>query len=325
MTPPHKIVYTHGGGRLGNQLIRCLHWISWAEQYPGEVEVLDFPFWRYARYFEGWGDFRGAVIPRRHTIADRIAKMYGVVPSRWCEQWERADRLPRWLQQFAHGRSGWQVIALNDVAGEQIDLDAPFFFAQVQQARITLCSGWEIAGWEALAERESELRALFQPATPFARRADEFLAPLRDRYDLLVGVLVRQTDYRRWQNGRFHFTTDAYAGWIRQLLDLHPARRVGVVLASDERQDPAKFESLPVHFTSGSVNAGGHWFESFAELSRCDIVLTPPSTFSAAAAFVGGVPLWPVSAAGQQLSFDQVRPASLAKAAVDPVLAIAVK
>src|ERR1019366_8455995 len=114
-----------------------------------------------------------------------------------------------------------------------------------------------------------------------------------------VGVHIRQSDYRQWDNGRFYFSTAQYAGWIRQLVDLHPGRRIAVVVASDEWQDPAQFAGLPIYPATGNPNAGGHWFENWIELSLCDIVVCPPSTFSATAAFLGEVPLWPVMAEDQ--------------------------
>jgi len=62
---------------------------------------------------------------------------------------------------------------------------------------------------------------------------------------------------------------------------------------------------LSVYFATGSVNAG-LWFESWVELSLCDLIVGLPSTFSATAAWLGTVPLGPVGTAGQELAAAQL-------------------
>lgn len=204
----------------------------------------------------------------------------------------------RWL--------GGGAIALNDPAEEALDLADPRFLAKVMRERVTMCSGWKIACWPLVAGQQAELREYFQPRPQWREIAAAFVARLRPNHDLVVGVQIRQSDYRTWNRGRFHFSTERYAGWMRELLDLHPGRRVAFIVVSEEPQDAAWFAGLPVYFASGSANGGGHWFESWGELSLCDLVLSPPSTFSTTAAWVGKVPLWPVTNVGQQLAPNQV-------------------
>jgi hypothetical protein len=112
---------------------------------------------------------------------------------------------------------------------------------------------------------------------------------------------------------------------MRNVAALFPGRRVAFVVAADAPQEEADFRGLSVHFTTGSAGRGGHWFESFAALSRCDFVLSVPSTFAACAAFAGNVPLWPLAGPGVELSCDQMLAEALTGAARHPVFSEAVK
>ena len=78
-------------------------------------------------------------------------------------------------------------------------------------------------------------------------------------------------------------------------------------------------------FGTGSANVGGNWFESWVELSLCDFIVSPPSTFSATAAFLGRIPIWPVLSGDQAMAFDQVIADGLVGAARHPVFSLAVK
>jgi hypothetical protein len=323
MPLPHTVIYTHGGGRLGNQLLRFAHWIAWAREHEGEVEVIDMAFWPYAEFFQQWKRHPSCVYPVRSHLLDALARHFRWQPVSFGRRGER-----RWQRVVhANGRwwPGWRAVALDDQAGESIDLESPDFFSDVARRRVTTCAGWRISSWNLFAKHQIALRECFRPESVFAGRAENFIAPLRREYDVLAGLLIRQGDYRVWHEGRFCFSAGTYAGWIRQLLDLHPGRRVAVVIACDERQELSDFAGLPCYFASGSVNIDGHWFESFAELSLCDFVLSPPSTFGAMAAFVGGLPLWPLLAKEQSLAFDQIITDALPGAAIHPVFGLSVR
>lgn len=323
--PPHMVIYTHGGGRLGNQVMRFAHWMAWARAHAGEVEVLNLAFWPFAQYFTVWREHPACVFPLRAGRTDRLARWRTALPP-WLRTWgEERCRLQRVVQAAGRWHPGWQAVALDDVRGESIDLGDPKFMMHIARRPVTTCSGWKIASWRLLGEQQAQLREFFRPAPEFAQRPAEFIAALRQQHDIVIGMLIRQSDYRVWDDGRFYFSTAKYAEWIRQLLDLHSGQRVAVVVASEDWQDPAFFAGLPVYLATGNPRAGGHWFENWIELSLCDFVVSAPSTFSATAAFLGGVPLWPVVATDQAMAFDQLMGDGMVGAARHPVFSRSVK
>lgn len=317
------IVYTHGGGRLGNQIIRLAHWLAWTRAHPGTVNVIDMGFWRYAKYFSHWSGNPGCAFPRTSTSANLLAVLQGMVPERFLFGAER--RLQHWVHAAGRRWPGGGSIALNDAREESFHLDDPAFLQNVTSRRLTTCSGWKIASWRLVAEQQAELREFIRPRPRWTKIAAGFVAGLRAKHDLVIGVQIRQSDYRTWNQGRFYFPTSRYVAWIRQLLDLHAGRQVAILVATEERQASDLFAGLPVYFATGTPNAGGHWFESWVELAGCDLVVSPPSTFSATAAFLGGVPLWPVSAPDQDLAFDQLVEDGMIGAARHAAFSLAVK
>jgi hypothetical protein len=319
------VVYTHGGGRLGNQLVRFLHWMAWARTHEQHVQVLNMAFWRFASLFARWREYPACVFTPRRGPLDTLGRLRAHLPASLRKLTESNYRLPRALHSLGRWLPGCQVIALDDVGGESLDLDDPEFIAGIRSYPVTVCGGWKIASWPLVERHQTELRYWFEPAPVRLVRARDFLDGIRSRHDLVVGLLIRQTDYRAWNDGRFYYSTGEYAEWIRQLVGLHPDKRVAVVIAADEWQDPVAFKGLPCYFAAGAVNVGGHWFDSFVTLSLCDFIASPPSTFSATAAFVGNKPLLPLADRQQILSVRQLLPDALLEAARHPVFGVAVK
>ena len=319
-----QVIYTHGGGRLGNQVLRFAHWIAWAMEHAGEVEVLNFAFWPYANGFAAWREHPGCVFPLRDGRADTLAQRWQRAARGPLGVLEKKSRLPRLVQAAGHVWPGWQAVDLDIVREGKLALDAAFL-ARVRQQRVTTCCGWEIANWPLVEKHEAPVREWFRPAAQFAAPSTQFVAQLRRDHDLVIGVFIRQSDYREWHAGRFFFPAAQYAIWMRQLLALHPGRRVAFVVASEWWHEPGLFSDLPVYFASGSANAGGHELCSWIELSLCDFIVSPPSTFSATAAFLGQVPLWPVAAWNQTMALDQIFSGGIIGAAKHPVFSLAVK
>ena len=96
-----------------------------------------------------------------------------------------------------------------------------------------------------------------------------------------IGLHLRLGDYRVWLDGRFYFEVEAYRSIAQRLHDEMGARPHVFFVVSDQTIGPEQFGDLPVETSNGDM------FEDFARLSRCDLVVGPPSTFSTWAAFCG--------------------------------------
>lgn len=313
-----QVIFTRGGGRLGNQVVRFVHWMAWARDQV-DAEVLNLAFWPHAHHFKVWREHAACVFPLRPCGLDELARWRNALPARVRRALDW--RLAHGVHALARRWPGARAVTLADE--ELFDLETTTL-AEFARPR-AFCAGWRFACWDRVERHVPELRAYFQPAPEHALAADEFIGRLRRRHGMVIGVLVRQSDYRQWHDGDFFFSTAQYARWIDQAVALYADARPAVVVASEEAQDSAAFGALPVYQATGNPGGPGHWFENWAELARCDVVLSAPSTFSATAAFQGGVPLWPVVRSDQVLSRDQLIAEALTGAARHPTFRSAVK
>jgi len=304
MSRRSTLIYTHGGGRLGNQIIRLAHWLAWARTHETRVEVINMGFWRYAEYFEHWHNQTGCAFPLSSSKANFLAATLNLIPGAIRSRLE--PRMHRLIHEVVRRCPGGASIALDDPKAESLNLDDPAFLTAVIQRRMTVCSGWKIAGWRSFNEQQPQLRSFFQPRSRWANTSKNFVDSVRCKYDVVAGLLIRQSDYVTWNQGRFYFPVTQYVQWIRQLFDLYAGKRLAVLIMSEERQTLDGLLDLPVYLATGNPGSNGHWFENWIELSLCDFILSPPSTFSATAAFLHGAPLWPLVVANQVLAFDQM-------------------
>ena len=319
--PAHTLVYTHGGGRLGNQIVRFAHWIAWAEAQGGAVAVCNFSFWPYAEYFEHWRSRPGCTAPVDSPGNDRWARRWAMLPERVRGIGAKNDRLARVLHLVARSWPRVQACALDVLAEETADMEKPVFGDYARGKALTFYAGWRIHAWNLVEARETKLRSRFQPAMSRAAETREWLAELRRRHRVLVGVHLRRGDYRLWHNGRFLFSANRYATWLREVRDLWP--EAGFVLVSDEPISREVFVGLPLYEVPPGVEPG--WFLDWVALTGCDCIIGPPSTYSATAAFVGEGRLWPVGDAAQAMAEEQIIEGGLAEAARHPLFSLAVK
>ena len=135
-------------------------------EHEGEVEVLNFSFWPYARYFDMWRAQPGCVFPIRDGRADWMAAHYGARAEWMRSLFERKTRLPRVVQALGHVWPGWQAVDLDIVHEESLALDAAFL-QRVKQRPVTTCCGWKISNWSLVEKYEAAVRELFRPAAEF--------------------------------------------------------------------------------------------------------------------------------------------------------------
>jgi hypothetical protein len=183
---------------------------------------------------------------------------------------------------------------------QTIQLGAPEFLDRLRGRRKVFLAGWNLRDWELLDKHQDAVRRFLAPAERFLRPARELIEGLRRKYERVVGLLIRQSDYRYWANGEFFFTSGQYQAFIEQLHERF-GPKTAIVIATDEVQTKEDFEPLDVTWCTGAEAGPGHYLESFAALSMCDIVVSPPSTFSAWAAFLGNVPILPIGKADDDL------------------------
>jgi hypothetical protein len=294
------IVIGRRAGRLGNNLILFSHVIAAAIEHGAQAAHPGF--YRYARHFRG---------PRADLLCRFPARAGGGTPSR---------ALARLIDQAIYGsarslaalrcrRFPLSVIRL--AGGERYDLDCDEFERLARKRRPTVILGWEFRGPTNVARHAESIREYFRPIEAHEAAAAEVVARARGAGDVLVGIHVRQGDYKTFRGGRYFFTPSQYAAAMRRMADLLSPRRAAFLVCSDAALDAADFPGLRVSF------GAGHFVEDLYSFAACDYLLGPPSTFSAWASFYGRTPLRVLESRDNELRLDQFHVNSCAQAPDD--------
>lgn len=298
------LIYTTGGGRLGNQLLNYANLLGFSLEHP-EFDVVDLGF---VPYLETYGtnlelaDIKGTAINGRWNCI--VSFFWGsnqirqVVPDMFWTQF----RL-----QFLHGIATYSDHAQSIIGGsphtfhrlsgdrfESFDITRSERLQRLRSRQISIVAGWGVRAWPLVDEYRDEIRTTLQLGEQYMSPATAYVEELRNQSDILIGVLVRQGDYRNWKDGRYFFKTKTYRHLLDEFADEYKDEAVTFLIASDEKQPRTMFQEDRFRFATGEAVGQNHYLESFAELSLCDVVVTPPSSFSTTAAFLGDVPVVPL-------------------------------
>jgi hypothetical protein len=133
------------------------------------------------------------------------------------------------------------------------------------------------------------------PAPVSAGVLDSLLAPSPETQAIMaaataggglgIGVHIRQTDYRRWQHGKFFRDNHFYNQFILRTVPLlGPGSRLFVAHDGEFEADPALLAHARVEVSRGSE---AEVMQDFVRFAACDFLVGPQSTFTVQAMKIG--------------------------------------
>jgi hypothetical protein len=294
------IVISLRSGRLANRITLFAHFIALAEEQGHHL--INFAFHSYAHLFE---TTRRDIYCRYPTAKRR--SWLDVIPgvaaalrkTRICYQLVCYGSI--WNERFPI--FGRKVVTLREKPGSKVlPLDGPEIQAQIRDARIIFAHGWWFRAPTDWIQRHAEkIRHHFRPIEEFARASREAVDRLRRDADIVVGVHIRQSDYRTWHGGKYFFPVSRYAGWMQELAAQFPDRKVAFFVCSDEPRTANEFPGLSV-----GLGAGSPVGDLYA-LAGCDYIFGSQSTFTQWASFYGNKPLFLLNDANARLELAKFR------------------
>lgn len=96
-----------------------------------------------------------------------------------------------------------------------------------------------------------------------------------------VGVHCVLEAYKPWLNGTYSFSSEQYRSIIARLAQALGSRPHQILIFSEEKLPPDFLEGLQVDVCDSEP------LNDFVRLSRCDVVVGPPSSVATWAAFLG--------------------------------------
>jgi hypothetical protein len=299
------LIYTHGAGRLGNQLLQFAHLLAWCLENKEKVWIINLSFCLYSNLLENFFDqpFPNYPMSRSHLLF--LGYLFKMLPE-WINR-KIYSRLSVYSFKIGRFLPGCQSIGDEDMyQGQSIDLGDEELFETVSRKRATFLRGWQIRSWDLLAKHQNQVRDIMRFKESYVAEAEEFVQNARKEHDFLVGVFLRQSDYRSWEGGKYFFESLQYLEWIKQIEMLYKDKKIGFLIMSQELQSREFFASAHYLFGPGVPNGSGHYVLNLQALSRCDLILSPPSTFSAWASFLGKVPMLILEENGQIIRNEHI-------------------
>lgn len=273
-------------GRLGNRLILFSHFIALARERG--VALSNPCFAEYASVFP--------------ATRNNLFCKYDEAKSP-----ESSDAVPPWQRILAresiylparlatHLRlTHFPVRILRLERGEELDLQTPMVIKAIEQRAVVLFMGWRFRCYSLVSRHADTIREFFRLDEATESQICRFTEATRRDCELLVGVHIRRGDYASFAGGRYYFSDLQYATWMRQIVEQHSHRRIRFLICSDGAWDSSTFNEFDCSTGPGKM------VEDMHALSKCDLIVGSPSTFTGWASFVGNVPCQHFYDAGEQ-------------------------
>lgn len=175
------------------------------------------------------------------------------------------------------------ITLVRSVGDKELDLEQDTDFQRLlEREQIILLDGWLIRANGALQEYAQEIRGYFTPNWEVSQLVDTAVGAARSHGGVLVGVHIRRGDYAQWMDGKYFWSIETYANWMRSICNQLAGRKITFLVCSEERLSKDQFAGLDVEFGPGTA------VSDMYSLAGCDIIFGPPSTFSDWARFYGG-------------------------------------
>ncbi len=255
-------------GRLGNQLFLMGNLLA-LHQAAG-VAFSHAALGEYGLYFEGTRRDLFCRYPLKQAASYRLAatclgRKIAYFSARCFDKIDNSVKLRR------------SVVSID--YQETFNLSEPTFINQIKKHKRT----WLTGGWRF---RYPIIKGSFLPAArrffalvdPYASNVSKLVANARIDADILIGVHIRQTDFREHAGGKFYFTTPQYAALMQQSVSLFPGRKVRFLLVSDEDTENHEFGQLVCYRGTGIA------VEDMYALGGCDYIIS---------SFASSFSLWP--------------------------------
>ena len=257
------IFLAHKYGQLGNRLAYFRVYLSFALEH--NVTIFDLAFYEYSKFFKG----ENTNVVRINSISSCLLRktLLTLIQSRLLS---------------AESRFLSTVKADSDGHVRLID---DFVTRKCVDSHVVVHEGWPVIDWSLVKKHDDAVKNFFLPVDGLASKVKFFVDRLREESSILIGIHIRQGDYKHWEGGRHYFESSEYVCIMMKILEIHKNAVVKFIVSTNVDQDWELFSGI------NYVKSSGNAVEDMYILAACDEIYGPKSTFSGWASFFGDVPL----------------------------------
>lgn len=267
MNVPPVLVISGRYGRLANRLWTCANVLAFARDRG--FRVVNPAFRDFAHYFATPAEQASqAAVDFRRAFA---------LPWYWQALFSLTYKInlrTGWFPNIELGESGRLIL---EDSQETTD-----FFSRY---RLSFLSGFYFCAPKCLERHGDTVREAFVPKVNLTNKIERTVRELRNRADMVIGIHMRQGDYRTYCDGIMFYSSAEYYEVMKSLAKQLPNRRLCFLICSDEEQDAAYFSGLDVVVSNGGA------IDDLYRLAQCDYIVGPNSTYSQWSSWWGKVPL----------------------------------
>ena len=298
MPSPKLFVVALRCGRLGNRLLLFANFMALAEEQGHRL--INFTFHSYSHLFQTTRRdiYCQYPMPNRRSVFDvipgaaaaiRKTRIFYQVVRNACRF---TDRLPLF---------GKSVMTLHESHRPDyvIPIDGLEVQERIRDAQLVFVYGWRFHAPALVQRHAAKIRAYFRPIEEHEIASRQAVEQLRRNADVVIGVHIRLGDNYKWRGGKYYFPVSRYCGWMNELMQQFPGRKVSFLVCSDEPRNAAEFPGLSVGF--GPDTPVGDMYA----LAKCDFVFGPYSTFTQWSSFYGDKPLFHLYSINDCIDLDR--------------------
>jgi len=257
------IFLAHKYGQLGNRLAYFRVYLSFALEH--NVTIFDLAFYEYSKYFKGGN----ASVIGINSMSSRLLRqtLLNLIQTGLISEGNRL------LSTVKADSDGLVRLIDDSVAHKCVD------------SHVVIYEGWPVIDWNIVKKHDDTVRNFFILVDGLASKVKLFVDQLREKSDILIGIHIRQGDYRQWEGGKHYFESTEYVSMMMKILEMHKNAVVKFVISTHVDQDWDLFSGI------NYVKSSGNAVEDMYILAACDEIYGPQSSFSGWASFFGNVPL----------------------------------
>jgi hypothetical protein len=274
------VILEHGGGELANQL-----W-NYASVYAYALEkgvILENPsFFEYGSMFQ---------MPRQKYVDILFYSSFRTYRGR------RNACLPRlWRLIYKIYAAKMALLHKGSVLSSINSMNQAYYLPPTKEADEILSTlekknpvylkGWLFRNPKGLEKYRKQIEEYFRPRKDIEDEIHAFVENARRAYDKVVGVHIRQGDYKIFKGGAYYVEQTR----IREILDEYLSQenlspeKTKFIICSDGKIDQVVFKGLQIE-----ISKFGAIHDLFL-LSKTDAILGSNSSFSDFAAWYGNIP-----------------------------------
>ncbi len=271
------IILRHGGGRLANQLWNYIGVFTYCLERGYKLE--NYSFYKYADFFDLSKPksslikflFYGSLIKHdQYRFRDPYEKFTRLVEHFFKNRLVKSDKT-FYLPPTTN--SDWKQ-------SEEIK-------KVEKNSKTIFFEGWLFRNPVGLKKYQNEIRKHFQPIIEIRQKVDEVISSAKKQYKHIIGVHIRQGDYKVWEGGQYYFPPKEVVNILKDYLQYSQKdpRQTVFLIASDGEIDQGIFQGL------NTIICHGNQVEDLWTLSRTDMVIGSNSTYGPLAAYLGNIPV----------------------------------